>query len=74
MVRDVSLHSMRVSDCLDVLPWFLLFHLFASLSSPLQSSRLEKHFGVSFVPIHSVIGKVLPEVDGQVGHGLRLVL
>ena len=46
-----------------------LVHLLASFDSPLQSPRLEKHFvsRLSFV-----IGKLLSEVGGRVGHGLVL--
>ena len=44
-------------------------YLFTSLCSPLQSPRLEKHFGVTFVLIH-----VLSEVSSRVGHGLVRVV
>ena len=67
--------GMCVSDCLDsqlLGSYYSMFHLFASLCSLLQLPRLEKHFGVSFVLIHSMIGELLPEVDSQVGHGFRL--
>ena len=65
---------MYISHCHTdwLLPWFLLFHLFASFDSPLQSPRLQKHFGVSFVLIRFVIGELLSEVGGRVGHGLVL--
>ena len=43
-----------------------------SFDSLLQSPRLEKHFGVSFVLIRFVIGELLSEVGGRVSHGLIL--
>ena len=70
MVREVSLHSTPTAiRSTDYRPgsYFL-----ASFDSPLQSSRLEKHFGVSFVLIRFVIGELLSEVGGRVGHGLVL--
>ena len=60
----------RLLDGQLLVPWFKLFHLLASSDSPL---RLERHFGVSFVPIRFMIGELLSEVSGRVGHGLVLV-
>ena len=50
-----------------LVPWFL--HILASTDSPLQLPRLES---VSFVPICFMIGELLLEVGGRVGHGLVL--
>ena len=69
MVHEVSLHSMRISRSTEYRP---ASYLLASFDSPLQPPRLEKHFGVSFVLIRFVIGKLLSEVGGWVGHGLVL--
>ena len=62
MVHEVSLlyTCKRLLDGQRLLPWFLLFHLFASLCSPLQLPKLEKHFGVSFVLICFVIDETVP--------------
>ena len=35
-------------------------------------AKVREHFDISFVLIRSVIGELLSEVDGQVGHGLIL--
>ena len=54
-----------------VLAWFESYVLrLVFLDSSLQSLGQEKHFGVSFVLIRFVIGELLSEVGGRVGHGL----
>ena len=66
-VHEVSFYSMGLLDGQLTTIWLLLFHLFASLCSLLQSPRLEKHFGVSFVIIRFAIGELLSEVVSWVG-------
>ena len=68
MVRVVSLQATAIRST-DYCPGS---YLLGSFNSPLQSPRLEKHFGVSFVLIHFMIGELLSEVGGRVGHGLVL--
>ena len=47
--------------------------LLASFDNPLYTiAKVRETFWLSFVLIHSMIGKLLSEVDGRVGHGLDL--
>ena len=76
VVHEVSLHSM--CTCKPLPYGQLTTALVPTVPSPcflrqlLQSPRLEKHFGVSFVLIRFVIGELLSEVGSQVSHGLVL--
>ena len=76
MVREVSLLSTYA--CKRLLDGQLTSALVPTVPSPCffrQSTTIAKvrdTFGVSFVPIRFVIGELLSEVGGQVGHGLVL--
>ena len=49
MVREVSLHSTHVSDCLDGQLTTALVPTVPSLCFLVQSTTIAKHFGISFV-------------------------